>query len=78
MSLRLLPVDEHVQLQLVLEPDDVGDLGPHALGVAGLVQLPRRRAPALRTSPVWGNEPMVVVGSGGRPSRARWAFSRTS
>ena len=34
-----LPVDEHVQPQLVLEPDDLGDLGPHALGVAGLVQL---------------------------------------
>ena len=39
MSPRRLPMDEHVQLQLVLEPDDLGDLGPHALGVAGLVQL---------------------------------------
>src|SRR4029453_1802938 len=69
-------------------PDDLGDLVAHARLVAGLVQL----APAAgRPGPSdlaglgeggggGGGEGGrgVVGGGGGRPSRARWAFSRTS
>jgi hypothetical protein len=36
------------------------------------VQLPdRRRSRARRTSAVWGNDPIVVVGQRGRRSRSR-------
>src|ERR1035437_1758228 len=40
--------------------------------------LVRHAARAERNSAVWGNDPMVVVGSGGSERRTCWAAARTS
>ncbi len=44
---------------------------------AASIRPARRSARAARTSPVCGNEPMVVVGSRGSRSRSRWATARS-
>ena len=69
-----LAVHEHVEADVLLVGDHLGDRALQEALVVGR----GLRARAARISGVCGNEPIVVVGSSGSASRARWASRRTS
>ncbi|CAM5692958.1 hypothetical protein SMICM304S_03950 [Streptomyces microflavus] len=64
---------------LLLEGEHLADLVLDALLVPGSWIRPAlKSARAVRSSVVCGNEPIVVVGSSGRPRWARWATVRSA
>ena len=72
-------MDEHVEADVLLVGDDLGDLcAQEALVVVRLepaLRVSSRRA--ARISAVCGNEPIVVVGSSGSGTRSRCASRRS-
>ena len=65
-----LAVHQHVEADLLLDADGILGLLLEERLVGGSLELALAvRGARLRTSAVCGNEPMVVVGNGGRSSR---------
>jgi hypothetical protein len=74
-----LAVHQDVEAGLLLEGDHLVDLRLDAPSYSAVLIRPVRwSAPAVHSSPVCGKDPMVVVGSRGRPRWARWAAARSA
>ena len=75
-----LAVHQHVQPDLFLKADGPLDFlfAERFVAFEPTTRPSSNAARALRTSPVCGKEPMVVVGNSGRERRRRWASRRSA